>query len=126
MSEAKNKCHIESPEDKGQTKKQQKLGGFEGEGDSKRIPNPSPCLDFKLHDGESWERTWCGVTEPRPKWGKVRMCARWNIRQYCFKNCRNKESHVPCDKIPPSKKAEFKKWMATVRGAANSDEPQEG
>ena len=124
ISDGKTKRKTDEPTGGEPDPKRLRLNSVD-EGESKRIVNSSPCSEFKLRDGESWEKVWCGVTEPRPKWGKARMCARWHIRQYCFKNCRNKESHVPCERLPPTKKAEFKKWMATVRQASEASQEEE-
>ena len=73
---------------------------------------------FAMTDKEKW-KDFCGVcNDSKPKWdGRTVMCPRWNIRGFCFDNCRNISSHVEDEENPPGKKAEMKAWMAKVRAS---------
>ena len=73
---------------------------------------------FKLKDGKSWKDSFGVYVDERPNWsGKGVMCPRWNVRGYCFTNCRNVESHVPKDKVPTDKEKAFGVWMKKVCAA---------
>ena len=39
------------------------------------------------------------------------MCPRWHSKEYCFKDCVNKESHVAADKIPADKKRKYGDYL---------------
>ena len=99
--------------------KRRKLGSDEDlprDKDSDIVQNESQPDDFKMTSDESWENDWCGrVAEGRPTWGKNKMCPRFHTKGYCFRQCRNKASHVPFSRIPEAKRQEYKKWMANTR-----------
>jgi hypothetical protein len=50
------------------------------------------------------------------------MCARWHIKGDCFDNCAQAISHVPKQKIPADKKAEFLTFMSKCREAAKKSD----
>ena len=83
---------------------------------AKMLGTPNPL--FALKANEEW-KDFCGVcTESRPMWdSEKRMCHRWNIRGFCFKNCKQNISHVEDPEIPTLKKTELKVWMAKVRAS---------
>jgi len=83
---------------------------------AKMLGTPNPL--FALKDNEEW-KDFCGVcTESRPMWNsEKRMCHRWNIRGFCFKDCKQSISHVEDPEIPTLKKTEMKVWMAKVRAS---------
>eukprot|EP00957_Ditylum_brightwellii_P035135 2664383-Ditylum_brightwellii.AAC.1 len=59
--------------------------------------NAHQVKEFQLKKGESWEKTFCGkLGNKRPFWkGTCKMCAKWHIQGFCFKNCPCKERHEP-------------------------------
>jgi hypothetical protein len=48
------------------------------------------------------------------------MCARWFIKGDCFDTCSRKNSHVPDDKIPSDKPANFSAFMKKCREVKKS------
>ena len=99
--------------------KRRKLGGEDDLPEDKGsniVQNESQPEEFKMAPGESWEKDWCGrVADGRPSWGKNKMCPRFHTKGYCFKQCRNKASHVPFSRVPDAKRKEYKQWMADAR-----------
>ena len=45
-----------------------------------------------------------------------KMCTRWHIRGGCFKDCKNRASHVGKDKIPGNKKEGLKSTLRKSGG----------
>ena len=97
------------------------VDGFEVpvlEGARKTLTNNDPVRDFLLKDGEDY-RIFCGENaRHRIPWGnegKV-MCPRYHIKKYCFKDYKNKSSHVAVNKIPAEKKRAFQQYLKKCRG----------
>ena len=44
-----------------------------------------------------------------------KMCTRFHIKHVCFKDCRQKDSHVPNSQVPEEKKVEMKNYISKVR-----------
>ena len=78
--------------------------------------NEYPVEGIGLEEGEEFSKVFGGkLIDSRPKWGNKRMCPRWYVRHLCFKNCNNKASHVPKDKVPSKKVQEMKVYCQKVR-----------
>jgi hypothetical protein len=89
---------------------------------SKRTPNPNPIEAFQMREGKTWRKTFAHKNvRGRVPWGPndCKMCPRWYILNYCFKNCFHVASHVRGSKVPADKIAAFVKYMTMIRGAAN-------
>ena len=70
-----------------------------------------------MTNDETWEK-WCKVAmEARPDWidGADKMYTHWHLKNYCFKDCKHKTSHLPSKDIPAAKEEEFKNWMTAAR-----------
>ena len=105
-------------------------GGSGGGNDDKKktpknriVKNENPDPDFALNQGENWkifiQKRGQGNAD-RVKWddNECLMCARYHIKQYCFEDCRNIDSHVSKDKIPAEKKSAFLTFMKQCRKEA--------
>jgi len=93
-----------------------KKRGDKEDGGFQRAKKVDPA--FALKENEEW-RDFCGVCQDsKPMWGdKKRMCIWWNVCDFCYDNCNNKESHVEDEENPPAKKAELRAWMTKVRAS---------
>lgn len=96
---------------KGETdpKKRKRDGGF--------ISNTDQLEEFKMKQGETWTKDFCGkCVDDRPMWGgRNKMCPRWHSKGMCFTDCANSESHVPANKIPEDKKAGYRLFLKKIR-----------
>ena len=88
-----------------------------GDADENHVVNNDQVAEFKMKPEEDWRNNFRNVCmHDRPSWGQNgKMCTRWHIRGDCFKDCKNKASHVGKDKIPNDKKEGMKKYIKTVR-----------
>ena len=84
-----------------------------------RLENPDQNPDYKLLDGESFKRVFCGRNYfhrvPWDKNKKIHMCPRWHSKYYCFDNCRNIESHVPQSQVSTKMDTDYKKYLKKIR-----------
>ena len=72
---------------------------------------------FAMTDKEKWKDFSGACMNSKPMWdGRIVMCSRWNIRGFCFDNCKNMSSHVE-DEEKPQVKQQKKAWMAKVRAS---------
>jgi hypothetical protein len=55
-----------------------------------------------------------------------KMCPKWNIQGFCFKDCQNAQSHVPHSEYSADHKTTFGNWMAECRRAALPQQITEG
>jgi len=87
------------------------------EAEDRRVFNNNQVAEFKLKPEEVWANTFRGACmDDRPSWGQHgKMCARWHVRGNCFKDCKNKDSHVGKDKITNEKKEGMLKYIKKVR-----------
>eukprot|EP00957_Ditylum_brightwellii_P029135 2201828-Ditylum_brightwellii.AAC.1 len=77
------------------------------------VTNTYQVKEFQLKEGESLEKTFCGkLGNKRPFWkGTCKMCTKWHIQGFCFKDCPHKESHVPEREVKENKRKEFVTFM---------------
>ena len=93
-------------------KKKRNGNGAEG-GKRKLVRNPEPVEEWQLKDGEKWEWFSGENCKDRPTWnGKCKMCHKFHMKDICFDDCPNGESHVPGSKVPADKKKAFSAWRA--------------
>jgi hypothetical protein len=80
------------------------------------ITNEQQCVDFKLNlnHNEKWEQFTGKKLDQQAKLNGTIMCACWHTRGNCFKDCKNRASHIICSKIPPKAKQSHLKWFAAV------------
>ena len=80
------------------------------------VKNTAPVKEFLLKEGEDWSKDFARKrTGDRPKWGNTDwMCARWWVKEKCFRNCGNKASHVGACAIPPAKRSEFQAYLTEI------------
>lgn len=88
------------------------------EEDRSLVRNNNQLEEFKMLNEDEWKDVFCGrCIDDRPNWkGKENMCPRWHSRGFCYKNCNHGSSHVPEDKIPEPKKAEYRAYLKKIRG----------
>ena len=88
-----------------------------GDADENHVVNNDQVAEFKMKPEEDWRNNFRNVCmHDRPSWDQNgKMCTRWHIRGDCFKDCKNKASHVGKDKIPNDKKEGMQKYIQTVR-----------
>jgi hypothetical protein len=78
------------------------------------IKNENQCADFKMKEGEWWS-TFAGASlTDQAKLNGLPMCSRWHTQGFCFSDCKNKTSHVPCLEIPADVKQAHMGWMKKV------------
>lgn len=91
---------------------------------SERITNEHQPEHFKMKDGETWPTHFANKNvNSRVPWkddGDAKMCPRWFIGGYCFKNCFHKISHVKADEIPSDKMTAFKTFLNQIRGETSN------
>ena len=97
-----------------------KKGRFSNEpksDDSKgRVLNDHQFEDFKLRQGEKWQKYVGAHISHRPTWNdSCGMCARWHIKGDCFQGCKNADSHVPKEEVPRDKELAMRKYVKKVR-----------
>lgn len=91
-----------------------------------RIDNESQPEQFKLKTGETWSTHFANKgIQSRVPWDdadepNVKMCPRWFIAGYCFKNCYHKSSHVKADNVPSDKISAFKTFQENIRGGTSN------
>lgn len=84
--------------------------------DSRHDKNEHQVEEFKMKQGEDWKNDFSGkCIEHRPSWGKKFMCPRWHTGGFCFKSCKNAESHVNDDKVPQDKRKEYRTFLKKCR-----------
>jgi hypothetical protein len=79
------------------------------------VTNKQWCVDFKLNHNVKWEQFAGKKLDQRAKLNGTIMCACWQMHGNCFKDCKNRASHVICSKISPKAKQAHHKWLAAVR-----------
>jgi hypothetical protein len=78
------------------------------------IKNKNQCVDFKVREGEWWS-TFAGASlRDQAKLNGLPMCRGWHTRGFCFSDCKNKASHIPCLEIPADVKEAHILWMKKV------------
>lgn len=104
----------QADEDETHSKKRQRTNNRKG----KPVQNESQPDSCKLLPTETWQTHFAnkGFTD-RVDWdGSCKMCPRWFIRGYCYKDCINQASHVNSEDLPAEKLAAFQQFMRTCRG----------
>ncbi len=86
-------------------------------GEEHVIKNAAPITEFLMKDDDVWKCNLAGkCTRDRPKWdNNTFMCTRWYICGECFRDCKNKASHVGACAVPSTKRNEFKNYLGKVR-----------
>ncbi len=78
------------------------------------VKNKNQCANFKMKEGEQWS-TFAGASlTDQAKLNGLPKCGRWYTQGFCFSNCKNKTSHVPCSEIPADVKQAHMRWMKKV------------
>ena len=103
-------------EDKGGRKKTKK-----GDEDRTMIKNEAPHPELCMLATETWSINFANKEiDKRPNFNdNCKCCPRYFLNKYCFSNCKNKESHVPGDKIPANVLINMKNWIKLCRGSGN-------
>jgi hypothetical protein len=103
-------------EDKGGRKKTKK-----GDEDRIMIKNEAPHPELCMLPTETWSINFANKEiDKRPNFNdNCKCCPRYFLNKYCFSNCKNKESHVPADKIPANVLINMKNWIKLCRGSGN-------
>lgn len=87
------------------------------DGNDRRDVNKHPPAEFRILEGEIYKTTF-GVNnqQHRVKWDEDNtMCPRWWTHGICYKDCRNKASHVPTNQLPADKKSAFAEFLEAAR-----------
>jgi hypothetical protein len=78
------------------------------------IKNKNQCAKHKMKEGEWWS-TFAGASlTDQAKLNGLPMCGHWHTQGFCFLDCKNKTSHVPCSEIPADVKQAHMRWMKKV------------
>jgi hypothetical protein len=103
-------------EDKGGRKKTKK-----GDEDRIMVKNEAPHPELCMLPTETWSINFANKEiDKRPNFNdNCKCCPRYFLNKYCFSNCKNKESHVPADKIPTNALSGMKNWIKLCRGSGN-------
>ena len=88
--------------------------------DERKDVNSKPVDGICLLPNENFTRIFGGKhLDARPSWGdKKKMCVRFHIAHTCYRNCNQKDSHVPASEVPPEKVEEMKAYMKKCRADA--------
>jgi hypothetical protein len=103
-------------EDKGGRKKTKN-----GDEDRIMIKNEAPHPELCMLPTETWSINFANKEiDKRPNFNdNCKCCPRYFLNKYCFSNCKNKESHVPGDKIPANVLINMKNWIKLCHGSGN-------
>jgi len=80
-----------------------------------KVLNKDPVPEFVATDDEKsrYSELFGGKNVcHRVVWnGKCRMCPRWHSKEFCYKDCKNRDSHVAADQIPADKKRKYNDYL---------------
>ena len=83
--------------------------------DPNKVLNKNPVSEFIATDEEKrkFSKLFGGNNVcHRVDWnGRCKMCPRWHSKEYCFKDCKNRDSHVAADEIPADKKKKYGEYL---------------
>jgi hypothetical protein len=106
-----------------------KRGGGKRKGDGKddeggrkrdnRLVNNDQVPEFKMKEGETWEKTFQGkCIDKRVKLDGTIMCPRFHTKGYCWKEgCKFSKTHIPANEVPSETKAQYMQFMACCRAS---------
>lgn len=106
-----------------------KKGGGKRKGDGKddeggrkrdnRLVNNDQVPEFKMKEGETWEKTFQGkCIDKRAKLNDVIMCPRFHTKGYCWKEgCKFSKTHIPSSEVPSDAKAQYLRFMECCRAS---------
>jgi hypothetical protein len=88
-------------------------------GGAKVIRNEEGIEELTLKDGKKWKGVFTGKEARKglPKWGKGKMCPKWQVNGHCFDDCPDGESHVPKEDVSAEKKVEMMAWKESKQAA---------
>jgi hypothetical protein len=90
------------------------------ESSNKRIKNDNLIAEFKMADGETWEKTFqAKCPDSRVKFMGTYMCLHFHMKRECWsKGCKCKKLNIPAAKIPDDKKGRHQSNRKSGQGLA--------
>jgi hypothetical protein len=90
----------------------------ENKGNKKRfglVKNKDQVPEFKMMEGEKWEKFQGKCIESRAKFKDTFMCPCFHTKGTCHVKCKFAASHIPAKDIPTNVKKQYCNYLARIR-----------
>ena len=85
-------------------------------GEKEKVINEKPSKEWKLNENENYTDIFAGKNiDKRPILKGKRMCIRFHVKGYCFKDCANTCTHIPSRDINKNTASEFSEFVNLCR-----------
>ncbi len=90
----------------------------ENKGNKKRfgfVENKDQVPEFKMMEGDKWEKFQGKCIESQVKFKDTFMCPRFHTKGTCHVKCKFAASHIPAKDIPADVKKQYCNYLARIR-----------
>jgi hypothetical protein len=100
---------------KGKCKNGGEGGNKEGEKKYLSVENTNQIAEFKMKEGETWEKFYEKCIDFCAKLGTNIMCPRFRTKGVCHKKCKFAATHLPAKDIPADVRVKYCGYLKKSR-----------